>query len=155
MRAADTAHRVGAAVLFVIGVQDIEHRQRAFKHRVWLILQLRRLEHHVEEVAFVTQIVIGIRILHPDAMTKSKRRNRRHFGDQPMDLFPPAFLVKDIFGVRIESRKRAERRLKHAHRMRVVVKAVDYLLDVLIDERVIGDVPGPLAQAAARSAARR
>src|SRR6187431_1567029 len=30
--------------------------------------------------------------------------------------------------------------------MRVVVKTVDYFLDTLVDERVVGDVFGPLAQ---------
>ena len=77
-------------------------------------------------------------------MTKSEGRNRRHFRNQAIDLFPTTLDVEDIFCVGIKSRERAERRFKHAHRMRVVVKAVDHLLDVFVDEGVIGDVPGPL-----------
>ena len=34
VRAADAAHRAGAAVLLVIGVQDEEHVERALEHRV-------------------------------------------------------------------------------------------------------------------------
>ena len=40
MRAADAAHRVGAAVLLVIGVEDEQHVERALEHRADLILQL-------------------------------------------------------------------------------------------------------------------
>ena len=60
MCTADTSHRICAAILLVIGVKYVKHCQRSFEHRVRLILQLGRLEHHVEEVAFVTQVVVGI-----------------------------------------------------------------------------------------------
>src|SRR6185503_15161917 len=103
MRAANTSHRVRAAVLFMIRVQDIEHAQGAFKNRIWLILQLRCLEHHVEKIALVSQIVVGIRILHPDTMAKSKRCNRWYLCNQTMDLFSPTLGVKDVFSIRIES----------------------------------------------------
>src|SRR5690349_21704587 len=76
-------------------------------------------------------------------MSKSERRNRRHFRDQPVDLFTTKLDVEDLFCIRIESRERTERRFKHAHRMSVVVETIDYLLDALIDEGVIGDVFGP------------
>ena len=90
MRAADAAHRVGAAILFVIGVQNEEHVQRALEHRIRLVLQLRRLEHHVQEIAFIAQVVVRIGILHPDPVPICEGRNRRHLGDQPVDLFLPA-----------------------------------------------------------------
>src|ERR1041385_2497162 len=76
-------------------------------------------------------------------MTKRERRNRRHFRDQSIDLFTTKLDVEDLFRFRIESRERAERRFKHAHRMGIVVETVDDLLDVFVDEGVIRDVPGP------------
>src|SRR5262249_14145859 len=128
----------------------VKHRQRLFEHRIRFVLQLRRLEHHVEEVALVTQIVIRIRILHPDAMSKSERSNRRHFRDETIDLFTAELDVEDVFRVRIKSRERAESRFKHAHRMSVVVKSVDDLLDALVDEGVIGNVFGPTLELSRR-----
>jgi len=144
--AADTAHRVGTAILFMVGVQDEQDSERPLEYRVWLILKFRSLEHHVQEVAFVAEIVIRIGILHADAVTVSEGGDGRHFRNQPVDLFLPTFLVKNVFGIRIKGRQRAERSFKHAHRMRVVVKAVDYFFDALINERVIGDVTCPVRQ---------
>src|ERR1043166_4857072 len=146
MRTADTPHRIRAAILFVIGVQDVKHSQRSFKHRVRLVLQFGGLEHHVEEVAFVTQIVIGVRILHTDPVTKRERRNRRNFRDQSIDLFPATLDIENLFRVRIKSRQRAESGFEHAHRVRVVVKTVDHLLDTFVDESVVGDVSGPFGK---------
>src|SRR6476659_5861903 len=130
----------------MIGVQDVEYRQCAFKNRIWLILQLGCLEHHVEEVAFVAQIIIWIRILHPNAVPKCECCNRRHLRYQTMDLFPPALFVEDVFCIRIESRKRTKRRFEHAHRMCVVVKPIDYFLNTLVDERMVGNILGPLTK---------
>src|SRR5688500_6787780 len=116
------------------------------EHRVWLVLQLGGLKHHVEKIAFVSEIVIGIGVLHSDPVPKSKSRNGRHFSNQAMNLFTPALNLKDILGVRIESRKCSQRCFKHAHRVRVVVEAIDYLLDALINKSVMRYVPGPFAQ---------
>src|SRR6185369_4858904 len=115
MRTSDTAHCIRAAVLFVIGMQDIENRQRTFKHRIWFVLQLRRLEHHVEEISFVTQIVIRIRILHTNTVAKRESSNGGYLGNQTIDLLPTTLFIKNIFSVRIESRQSAERRFKHSH----------------------------------------
>src|SRR6185369_8589117 len=109
-----------------------------------------RLEHHVEEIAFVTQIVIGIRVLHADAMSKSESRNRRHLRDQTIDLFTTKLDVEDVFRVRIKSRERAESRFKHAHRMGVIVKTIDDFLDVFVDECVVSDVFGPAFELSSR-----
>jgi predicted ATP-dependent protease len=58
LRAADVAHRVRAAVLLVVGVQDEEHVERALEHRVRLVAQLGHLEQHVQEVAGEAQLVV-------------------------------------------------------------------------------------------------
>src|SRR5687768_3268723 len=100
--AADTTHRVCAAILFMISVQDIENRQSPFENRVGLVLQLCRLEHHVEEIALIAQIVIGICVLHSDPVSKSESSNRRDLCDQAINLFPTTILIEDIFGVWIK-----------------------------------------------------
>src|SRR6266545_4758728 len=41
------AHRIRAAILFVVGVQNEKDVERAFEHWVRRVLGLRHLEHHV------------------------------------------------------------------------------------------------------------
>jgi hypothetical protein len=55
---ADDAHRRGAAVLLVVGVQDEQHVHRPLEHRVDLVVA--DLPHHVEEVRRVRQVVVGV-----------------------------------------------------------------------------------------------
>ena len=144
MRAADASHRIGAAVLLVIGVQDEQNVERVFENSIGFVLHLGHLEHHVEKVAGITQIVVGIIVRHPDAVPISEPRERRHLGDKPVDLVSPRFGVEDIFCVFVKSRKSANRSDQHSHRMSVVVKAIDELFDLLVDERVMGYVPRPV-----------
>ena len=75
------AHCVCTAVLFMVSMQDEQHSQGAFEHWIRLILQLRRLEHHVEKVAFVAKVVVRIGVLHANAVTKGKSRDCGHLGD--------------------------------------------------------------------------
>jgi len=79
-------------------------------------------------------------------MPVSKCGNRRHFRNQPVNLFPTRFFIEDVLGVGIERRKCAQRRDQNSHRMRVVMKAIHHLLNALVDEGVMGDVPGPVFQ---------
>jgi hypothetical protein len=51
LRAADTAHGIGAAVLFVIGVQDKKDVESPLQHRIWFVLELGHLEQHVQKIA--------------------------------------------------------------------------------------------------------
>ena len=83
LRGADTAHRVGRAVLLVVGVQDPEHVEGALEPRVGLVLDLRHLEHHREEVAGVGQVVVRIDVRQPQVVPVGERGQRRHLRDQP------------------------------------------------------------------------
>src|SRR5262249_739627 len=58
--------------------------------------------------------------------------------------------VENLLRLGVKSRKRAGRADQHAHRVRVVVKAVYELLDVLVDQRVVSDVTRPFLQLWAR-----
>ena len=60
-----------------------------------------------------------------------------------------AVVVVDLC-VGIESGQGCHRRNEHPHRVRVVVEAVHELLDVLVDPRVVRDLPGPLVQGLGR-----
>ena len=110
------------------------------------IPRLRRAEQHVQKISRIAQLVVGINERHPQRMAIRKRRDRRHFSDQAIRLFLARFLAEDIFRVVIVGRERRNRRNQHAHRMGIVMKAVEKFLDAFMNERVMRDVVGPILQ---------
>ncbi len=54
--------------------------------------------------------------------------------------------ILDLPRLGIESRQGGHRADEHPHGMRIVPKAVHEALDLLVDDRVMGDVPGPVGQ---------
>ena len=79
-------------------------------------------------------------------MTEGEGGDGRDFGDEAVNLLPAAGGVLDVLGFGVEGRERGDHRLEHPHRVRAVVEAVQNLLDVLVDEGVVRDVPLPLLQ---------
>ena len=51
--------------------------------------------------------------------------------------------VPDVARLGVERRQRADRGHQHAHRVRVVAEALHERLDVLVHERVVGDLVHP------------
>ena len=127
----------------MVGVQDEQHVQRMLEDRVRLVLELRRLPHHVEEVAGVRQVVVRVGVAHADRVPVRERGECRDLRDQAGDLEPAYLLVVDRLGLGIERRECTDRADQNAHRVRVMMEAVDELLDVLVDERVVRDVVLP------------
>ena len=146
VRAADAAHGVGAAVLLVVGVQDEEHVERVLEGRIRPVLELGDLEHHVEEVAGVGEVVVRVGVGHAHRVPVGKGGDRRHLGEQPVGLNPPGCRIVNLFRIGVEGRERTHRRDQHPHRMGVVPEAVHEGLDVLVDDRVQRDVVGPLPE---------
>ena len=83
VRAADAAHRVRAAVLLVIRVQDEQHVQRAFEDRMRLVSRLGHLEQHVQEVSREAQLVVGKHVRTADGVAERVGGDARHLGDEP------------------------------------------------------------------------
>ena len=146
LRRADRAHRARRAVLLVVGVQDEQDVERAFQARIGLVLQLGHLVHHVQEVARVREVVVGIDVRLALGVAVGERRQRRHLGDQPDRLDVTVLRVVDVRRLGIERRQRADRAEQHAHRVRVVAEATEELLDVLVHERVDRDLVLPVRQ---------
>ncbi len=130
----------------MIGVKDEQHVERALEHRIGLVLKLGHLEEHREEVAGVAQVVVGVHVGQATRMPVRPRRDGRHFADQPAGLEAARLELKNTLRVRIESGHRSDGSHQHAHRMRVVAKAVHEALDVLVHHRVNLDVVLPDAE---------
>ena len=82
VRTSHAAHGVRGTILFVVGVQDEENIERAFESGIGTVLQLRGAEEHVQEIAAIAQIVVGIRERHSQTVPISKRRQRGHLADR-------------------------------------------------------------------------
>ncbi|MFN8058194.1 MAG: hypothetical protein U0Q12_03455 [Vicinamibacterales bacterium] len=138
VRAADAAHRAGAAVLLVVGVQDEEHLEA--RARGWdgaCISGLGHLEQHVQEVAREGQLVVRADVEPACHVAERVGGDGRRLGDEPHHVEAPRFLIEDVLGVAVEGcRERADRAQEHAHRVRVLLEALDELLDVLVEHRV-------------------
>ncbi len=146
MRTPHGPHRRRAAVLFVVGVEDEEHFERAREHGIRLVLHLGHLEHHVQEVAGEAEVVVRVDVGPADAVTVRIGGDARHLRDQAMGLPHPRVFVEDVLGVGIERRERADRAEEDAHRVGVVLKALHELLDVLVEHRVVRDLPRPVLE---------
>jgi hypothetical protein len=73
-------------------------------------------------------------------------RKRGHLGDQPHDLLILVRPVVDRLRFGVEGGQRSQGADQDAHRVGVVVEAVDELLDVLVHVGVVGDLVGPGAR---------
>ena len=140
---ADTADGVGRAVLLVVGVEDEEHVERLRQPGIGLVLHLGLLEHHREEVLGVAEVVVRIDVGKPQVVAVGEGRQRRHLRDQPDRRHVALLGIVDLLGVRVEGREGADAAEQHPHRMRVVAEGLEQVLDVLVDEGVVGDVEGP------------
>ena len=110
-------------------------------------LVLADLPHHREEVGRVRQRVVGQEERQPDREAVAHRSQRRALGQQAQDLLVADLGIVDLLGLRVEGAERGQRRDEHPHRVGVVVEPVhEALAHVLVDERVVGDVVGPLLE---------
>ena len=146
VRAADAAHRVRAAVLFVIGVEDEQHLERPLEHRIGLVLELRHLEQHVQEVAGEAQRAIRQHQRAAGRVPQPVGGDRRRLGDQPQAVQAACVEVRDVLRIGVEGAERADGAQEHPHRVGVVAEAFERLLDPLRHDHVIADVGDPLFQ---------
>ena len=79
--AADGAHGAGAAILFVVGVEDEQHIQGVRQHRIGHVFRLQPLPQHVHVILGVAQIRIGRHVGKAQAMPVGVGGQGRHFAD--------------------------------------------------------------------------
>jgi hypothetical protein len=52
--------------------------------------------------------------------------------------------IKNLLGVWVKSRERAYCADQYTHRMRIMMKPIDQFFDVFVDNRVEGNIMGPI-----------
>jgi hypothetical protein len=130
----------------VVRVQDEEDVERALKCWLGLVLQLRHLVQHAQEVAGVREVVVRVHVRPPQRLPEGEGGQRRNLGNEPIDLEIPLSRVVIHPGVGVEGAEGGDGRDEHAHRVRVVAEAVHERLDVLVHPGVVGDLPRPVLE---------
>ena len=133
-----------------VGEIDLVGLESALERRVGPVLCFRSAEQHVQEISRIAQIIVGVDVGHAQSVPVGEGRNGGHFADEAVGLFLARLGTEDVFGVAIESGERGDRRNGHPHRMGVVMKAVEKLLDALVNKSVMRDVIGPVFQLGSR-----
>jgi len=124
----------------VVGVQDEQQVQRLGRHRVELQRLARHLEHHVQEALDVLEVVARITERPADRVAVAGRGDGRHLGDQADRGELAVGRVIDVEVVVVEGRERSDRGGQHGHRVRVVVEALEEVLQRLVHHRVMRDL---------------
>jgi hypothetical protein len=124
----------------VVGVQDEQQVERLRRDRIEVERLARYLEHHVQEARHVFEVVARIADRPADRIAVRGGSDRRHLRDQA-DRGEAALLgIVEVERVVVERRHRRDRRAQHCHRMRVVMEAVQKVLERLMHHRVMRDL---------------
>ena len=117
LRAADAAHRAGAAVLLVVGVQDEQHVERAFEDRVRLPGLALFLVEHAQEGSGVAEAGVGRDVRASGAAPAGAGGHAGRERDQPGHLRPAGLRVAHLFRFGEERGERADAGQEHPHRV--------------------------------------
>src|SRR5690348_5364230 len=121
-----------------------------FKRGIGPVFQFRGLEEHIQEIARIGELVIGVGIGHSETVAIGEGGKSRHFADETIGLLAPGVRVEDMTSVGVKSGERGNRGNQHAHGVGVIMKAVEEFLDALMNEGVMGDVVTPFLELFAR-----
>src|SRR5437879_13916764 len=111
--------------------------QRAVERGVRPVLWRGGTKKHIEEISRIAEVIVWIDKRHAQGVAIGERRDRGNLSDQTIGLLLARLGAENIFCVVIESGKRGNRGNHHAHRVGVVMKAVEKFLDAFMDERVV------------------
>ena len=138
-RAPTQAHRGRGGVLFVVRMQDKDAVERALDHRVHHVFFTRGREHHMHEVAGVTEIVLRVHVGLTGAVLVRHGHQCRHLRDQADRRNFAVLGIVDVGAVMVESRQRAHQAGHDGHRMGIAPEAAQKKLHLLVHHRMVGD----------------
>src|ERR1039458_453411 len=130
----------------MVRVEDKQNIKCAFKRGVRVELRLGGAEQHVQKIAGIAQIIVGIYKRHSENVSVGKSGEGGHLADQTVSLFATRVWIEDVLRVRIKGGERSDGRNQHAHRVRVIMETFQEFLDALVDERMVRDVVVPVFQ---------
>ena len=136
---AGQAHGGSRGVLFVIGVQHEDAVHGAGQHRIDRFDLCRRVEHHVQEVFRVAQLVVGVHQRLTHGILVDHGGDGRHLGDQANGRDFTVLRVVDVQRVVIEGGQGTHHATHDSHRMAVTTEAVEEVLQLLVHHGVVLD----------------
>jgi len=126
-------------------MQDEQDVQCLADRRIAFVLVFSDLEHHRQEVGGEVEIIVGVDVRHADRVPVAGSSQRWQLGDQASDLQLAVLGIFDVLRLGVERSERRDARHEHAHRVSVVLEAVDEVAaEVLVHVRVVRDVVLPL-----------
>lgn len=140
LRGADETHRGRRTVLLVVRVQDQQLVERGDHDRVRHVLLRRDREGHPQEVLDVPEVVARVDEGVADRLLVRVRGDGRQLGEQPDRGEMALLVVERVVAVLVERGQRADHGGQHRHRMGVARESVVEALDVLVQQRVLGDL---------------
>ena len=138
LRTAHQAHRRGAAVLFVVGVQDQNLIQDLDDLLVDLVGPRGNREHHVEEVRAVAKVVLRIHEGFAHRLLVGIGGDGAHLRQQMRDGRLILLGIIHLERVWVEARQRANHGRKNRHRVGRDGIAVEEVAHILVQSRIHG-----------------
>ena len=145
-RAAHCPHGIGAAVLFVVGVQDEKDVESARQGGIRLVLGLDHLPQHVHEILGVAEVVVGINIRETEAVAIRVGGDGGHLSNQAIDLKLAHLGVMHILRLRVNRGERRHGADEHTHGMGIVTKTLQEFLGRLVQHGMVSDVGDEIFQ---------
>ena len=130
----------------MIGVEDEDPVHRLFNCRDHLILLGRDAEGHLQEIAGVAELVVGIDERLADRILIGHGRDRRHLGDQAVAGDLALHRIGNVGRIVVERGKRANHPAHDRHRVSVAAEAPIERGQLFMHHGVAGDGAGEFVQ---------
>ncbi len=134
---ASQAHGGSRSVLLMIGMQDEDAIHGLGQHRADRFDLARGVEHHVQEVFRVAQVVARIHQRLTDRVLVNHRGDGRHLGDQAHGGNFAVVRIVDVQGVVVERRKGADNATHDGHGVGVTTETIEEGLQLLVNHGVV------------------
>ncbi len=130
-------HGGGGGVLLMVGVQDEDAIHCLGQHRADRFDLARGVEHHVQEVFRVAQVVARVHQRLTDRVLVNHRGDGWHLGDQAHRGNLAVVRVVDVQRIVVEGRKRADNATHDGHGVGVTTETIEEGLQLLVNHGVV------------------
>ena len=141
-RTAAEPHGRCRGILLMIGVQHKDAIERALDHWIDLVVLAGVGKHHVQEVARIAELVLGVHVGLACAVFVGHGHQRGHLGNQADGGDFTVLRVVDVGAVVVEGRQCADQAGHDGHRVRIAPEAAQEKLHLLVDHGVVGHAFG-------------